>query len=267
MLNALGISLATLAGLDLAAIAGWYTFSWPRSQWLGRALHQGKGSQKVTALTFDDGPHPEFTPAVLDILLRERVRATFFLCGHDIEIHPDLARRIVDEGHAVGNHTYSHPYLYFQSREEIHRELDQTQQAIRRATGRNCRFFRPPYGARWVGLYPELQARQMDLITWSCWPEMQSTADAVVKDAIRHLRPGAVYLLHDGVQTPGGYFAGKSMRPQNLEPSEHRVRRMIEALPSLISKIRAEGYEFVDVAQMFGIEAFTAEEPPRVRGA
>jgi len=267
MLGALGITFATLAGLDLAAIAGWYTFSWPRSQWLGPALHQGKTRQKLAALTFDDGPHPSFTPEVLDILRRENVRATFFLCGRNIDSHPDLARRIVDDGHLIGNHTYSHPYLFFRSREEIRQELELTQRAIERATGRTCRLFRPPYGARWVGLYPELRAHQMDLITWSCWPETHSSADEIVADAISHLSPGAVYLLHDGIQAPGGYFTLKSMQPQSQEPAEKRVRRMIDALPALISKIRAEGYEFVDIAQMFGREESATEEQTRVKEA
>jgi peptidoglycan-N-acetylglucosamine deacetylase len=267
MLDALRISVAALAGLDLAAIAAWYTFSWPRSQWLGRAHYQGKTPKKLAALTFDDGPHPPFTNEVLDILRRENVCATFFLCGRNIDAHPDLARRIVDEGHLIGNHTYSHPYLYFQSRADIRRELDLTQQAIHRATGRNCTLFRPPYGARWVGLYPELRSRQMDLITWSCWPETHSTASEIVADAMSYLRPGAVYLLHDGVQARGGYFTRKSMQTQDPEPSENRVRRMIEALPALIAKIREEGYEIVDVAQMFGIAGATTEEPTRVKEA
>jgi peptidoglycan-N-acetylglucosamine deacetylase len=267
MLDALRISVAAVAGLDLAAIAAWYTFSWPRSQWLGRAHYQGKTPKKLAALTFDDGPHPPFTNEVLDILRRENVCATFFLCGRNIDAHPDLARRIVDEEHLIGNHTYSHPYLYFQSRADIRRELDLTQQAIRRATGRNCKLFRPPYGARWVGLYPELRARQMDLIAWSCWPETHSTASEIVADAMRHLRPGAVYLLHDGIQAPGGFFARKSRQAESQVEAEDRVKRMIEALPALITKIRAQGYELVDVAQMFELEGSTTEERTRVKEA
>jgi peptidoglycan-N-acetylglucosamine deacetylase len=253
MLKALQLSMGLLTAADVAAIAAWYTFCWPRSQWLGPALCQGKSTRKIVALTFDDGPHPAFTSEVLDILASENVVATFFVCGRDVEAYPDVARRIVETGHMIGNHTYSHPYLYFQLREEIRRQVESAQEAIKQATGQECHVFRPPYGARWAGLYPELRARNIDLITWSSWPETHTTPDEIVAHTVKDLRPGAVYLLHDGVQAPGGYFTRKSGQTLDEDPAEIRVRRTIEALPGMIAKIRAQGYDFVTVGDMFGL--------------
>lgn len=251
MVSAITTGLSLLAAMDLAAIASWHMFANPRSQWLGPALHRGSLSRKAVALTFDDGPCEPFTTKVLDILARENVRATFFVCGRNVDMNPQTARRIVEDGHLIGNHTYSHPYLYFRSRTEIRAEIELSEQAIERATGRRCRFFRPPYGARWMGLYPELESKKMELVAWSSWPEIHSTADEIVIDVLNHLRPGAVYLLHDGIQQGGGYFTKKTFQPDPLDPAEQRVERMVEALPMLIREIRAQGYEFVDVAQMF----------------
>ena len=252
MFRALQFAIGTVAAMDLAAVAAWYTFSWPRSQWLGPALCQGKQDRKLVALTFDDGPHPHFTAAVLDILERERVQATFFVCGRNVLNHPDIAQKIFDAGHTIGNHTFSHPYLYFQPRSEIICQLDSTQQAIKQSTGQECRLFRPPYGARWLGLYPELRSRNLELVTWSSWPETHSTADEIVTHALKDLRPGTVYLLHDGVQAPGGYFTRRSGQSLKEDSADQRVRRTIDALPAMIAKIREQGYRFVSAEEMFG---------------
>src|SRR6185369_4744618 len=109
--------------------------------------HQGAGGEHQVALTFDDGPDPKWTPQVLDILKARGVKAAFFLVGVNAEKYPDLVRRIVAEGHEIGNHTYYHPNLAICWPEHIKLELNATQLLLETITGRSTTPFRPPYAA------------------------------------------------------------------------------------------------------------------------
>lgn len=182
------------------------------------------------SLTFDDGPSPD-TARILDILRDKGVRATFFLCGASVERYPELARRIVAEGHALGNHTYSHSYLHLKSRAEIASEIDRTQDAIEKATGIRPKYFRPPHGVRWFSLWPVLRERGMTLVLWNSYPqEGASPAHEIVARALARLRPGAIILLHDGKDNlPEG---------RNLRPAT------VEALPRIIDGVLRAGYRF-----------------------
>jgi len=241
-----------LAGVvDALAIALWYACSWPSSQVLGPALVRGPARDKRIALTFDDGPLPPYTEQILDILQRYGVRATFFVCGKDVEQHPELVRRIHSEGHAIGNHTWSHPYLYLLSCGKIAEEIDKTQKAIREATGQVPRLFRPPYGGRWFGLYPVLREREMELIQWSVNAfDWKLDADSILACVRAGLRPGAVILLHDGRQAPGGYLHRLIGRAATAEVHGRLTADRsptVEALPAIIDYARRAGFEFVSV--------------------
>ena len=194
-------------------------------------LIRGPQEGKRISLTFDDGPSEQFTPQVLDILRAHQVPATFFLCGRNVEEHPDLVRRIVAEGHEVGNHTYSHLFVYFKSRRRIAEEIDRTQTIIERVTGFRPKVFRPPYGARWFGLVPTLLERGMHMILWSATGyDWKKDVPGITKAALRELKPGAVILLHDGRET----------RP----PAEIDRSRTVSALPAIITGARQLGYTF-----------------------
>jgi len=183
------------------------------------------------ALTFDDGPSAD-TARVLDVLREKDVKATFFLCGAAVERYPELARRIVAEGHALGNHTWSHPYLHLKSRETIAAEIDRTQAVIERVTGVRPRYFRPPHGVRWFSLWPILRERKMELALWNSFPqEGASPAPEIVERALARLRPGAVILLHDGREA--------------LPPGRDGRPATVEALPRIIDGARRAGYRFV----------------------
>jgi peptidoglycan/xylan/chitin deacetylase (PgdA/CDA1 family) len=147
VLAGIGSGVAGAGGVVL-----WYACSVPSSRVFGPALVRGPRERRRVALTFDDGPAPPFTGQILDVLRDYRVPATFFVCGQNAERHPELVRRIHAEGHTLGNHTYSHPFLYIQSRQRIAEEIDRTQEVIGRLTGYRPRLFRPPYGVRWFGL-------------------------------------------------------------------------------------------------------------------
>ena len=151
------------------------------------------------ALTFDDGPALPFTVQILEILRARGAPATFVVCGQNVERYPEIVCRIHAEGHTLGNHTYSHPFLYLQSRKKIAEEIDRTQDLLEKLTGYRPTLFRPPYGARWFGLYPVLRERGMRVVQWSdTGYDGESGAEAIVTATLQHLRPGSVILLHDG---------------------------------------------------------------------
>ena len=221
-----------VAALGLAfGLWFWWACSEPSSTFFRPVLIRGPQEGKRVALTFDDGPAEPFTEQVLDILREHQVPATFFVCGKNVEKHPDLLRRMVAEGHEVGNHTYSHLFVYFKSRRRMAEEIDRTQEAIAKVTGLRPNIFRPPYGARWFGLVPTLLERGMHLILWSATGyDWRKDAQGITAAALRELKPGAVILLHDG----------REKRPAG----EIDRSRTVSALPAIIAGARHQGYTF-----------------------
>ncbi len=209
----------------------WWACSEPWSTFFRPVLIRGPREGKRVTLTFDDGPAEKFTEQILGILREHRVPATFFVCGKNAEQHPELLRRIVAEGHEVGNHSYSHFFTYFKSRRRMAREIDNTQAIIEKLTGQRPSFFRPPYGARWFGLVPTLLQRGMHLILWSATGyDWKKDAQGIVNAALRELKPGAIILLHDG----------REARP----PAEIDRSGTVAALPAIIAGARERGYTF-----------------------
>ncbi len=227
---------SVLAGIGAGVVAGgallWRACTAPQSQLLGPSLVRGKAPGNRIALTFDDGPSVPFTGQVLDILRERAVPATFFVCGRCVERHPAVARRIRDEGHALGNHTYSHPYLYFRSKARIAEEIDRTQEIVQRVAGERPGVFRPPYGGRWFGLNSVLRERGMRLVQWSDasrdWAE---DAGTITRAILRSLRPGGIILLHDG-------------REARAREEAIDCAGAVGALPSIIDEARDAGLEF-----------------------
>ncbi|MBZ5566079.1 MAG: polysaccharide deacetylase family protein [Acidobacteriia bacterium] len=165
----MGMIWAISIAVCLLVLGGLYVYAWsiPTLQLFGPAILRGPTDDRRIALTFDDGPAERFTEQILDILRERNVKATFFLCGEHVDRYPEIVRRIHAEGHTLGNHTYSHPFLYFRSRAFLASEINRTQEAIEKVVGYRPRFFRPPYGARWLGLYSVLGKRNLRLVNWS----------------------------------------------------------------------------------------------------
>ncbi|MFM7320528.1 MAG: polysaccharide deacetylase family protein [Armatimonadota bacterium] len=153
--------------------------------------------EKIVALTFDDGPDPKRTPLVLDALKAAGAKATFFVLGHKVAKHPDLVRRMVDEGHVVGSHSWSHPANT--SPEQARDELDRTHKAIRDACGVDVVWFRPPYGIFTGNLEAYAKVRSYRTILWSVdtqdWKYLDAARTAVI--AGERTRRGDVVLMHD----------------------------------------------------------------------
>jgi len=227
------MTFVVAAVIAVLLLGAWFAWAcvWPYSTFFRPVLMRGPADGKRVTLTFDDGPSEQFTAQVLDILREQGVPATFFVCGRNVEARPDLLRRIVAEGHAVGNHTYSHPFVCFKSQRRIAEEIDRTQTIIEGVTGARPCVFRPPYGARWFGLVPTLLERGMRMVLWSAAGyDWKKGAAGITRAALRGLKPGAVILLHDGRET----------RP----PTEVDRSPTVQALPAIIEGARQRGYTF-----------------------
>jgi peptidoglycan/xylan/chitin deacetylase (PgdA/CDA1 family) len=194
----LGVGGWALAGTALGLAAhGLYHRNSPI---FGPVLHRLPGGGRRVALTFDDGPDPVATPLVLDALCAYDVRATFFVLGRAAERWPDLVRRMVAEGHRVGNHGYTHRKLHRLGPAAVRRELEAGANAIERVCGAWPRYFRAPHAFRnpWVSCI----ARSLGQTTvgWclGVWDSDRPGAEVIAARVLAGIRPGSVVLLHDG---------------------------------------------------------------------
>lgn len=183
------------------------------------------------ALTFDDGPHPTRTPALLDLLRREDVRATFFVIGSRAENHPDLLRRMRDEGHEIGNHSYSHPNLAPLGEAAILDEVDRTSEIIASITGQTPGLIRPPYGQLTPAQRQMLhQRRDLTTVLWSVDPEdwRHPGAAEIARRILWQRHQGAIVLSHD-------IYADT-----------------LNAMPRLIHALKDDGFEMATVSGLMG---------------
>lgn len=197
-----------------------------------------RASNKV-AITFDDGPSMEFTPAILDILAEYNVPATFFMVGSHVEKYPEIARRIVEEGHAVGNHTHNHRNLPTLSTVDLQKELMEATAVITEVTGEYPRFVRPPRGM-YDGRFRRMaKLMGQEIVLWSIstrdW-RYGVTASYIERLVESKVRGGDIILFHD---------SGALLRNEGGDR-----RATVMALPKVIEIIRAKGLEIVPLAEL-----------------
>lgn len=231
----LGSVLAgTAAGAAIVA-AGYQSMS-PIGQWYGRTFTGLAHGTRQLALTFDDGPNDPHTQRLLDILARHNVHATFFLIGRYVRQRPDIVRAIANAGHAIGNHTFTHPLLIFKSAAEIRRQLSDCRAAIHDAVGEHSNLFRPPFGGRRPAVLRIARELGLEPVMWSVTGYDWNAPAAPVIEAkvVRRIRGGDVILLHDGGHKQMG--AGRS---QTVIATDH-----------LIARYKSEGYQFVTIPEM-----------------
>lgn len=191
------------AGITVAACAAAGAFAWgafaPWSQLFGRTVRFTNDPRSL-ALTFDDGPNPAITPSLLELLDRHSAKATFFLIGRYAAAEPELVREIAARGHAVGNHTQTHPNLAFVSAAGLRDELQQCDDSIATGLGRRPEWMRPPFGARSPILNHEVRRRGgHGVAMWSKWGrDWVPQPSAPVIQRLANVRGGDVLLLHDG---------------------------------------------------------------------
>lgn len=214
-------------GLVGAAIHGAF---YRNSVFFGPVMGRLPTSKRELALTFDDGPNPDATPRILDVLGELGVRATFFILGRHAEQWPELVHRVEAEGHQLGNHGYFHRKLHLKSPFYVKRDLRLGKRAIERAGARPPKFFRAPHGYRnpWVSAIASSLGERT--IGWSLgvWDSDRPGVQEIVKRTMDGVEPGSIVLLHDG----DGYNPGGD-RTQTAE-----------ALPEIISGLRQRGYTF-----------------------
>lgn len=231
----LGYITAGIGFAAAASLAGMHTMV-PWSQLYGANFNGLPRGTKKLALTYDDGPNDPYTGRLLEVLAKHDVHATFFLVGKWVEQRPSIARTVAEAGHALGNHTYSHPNLIFVSNAELRRQITRTQNLIVDATGVTPKLFRPPFGGRRPGTFSVAREFGFTPVMWRVSSyDWEATSPAQVEDRVsRGVRGGDVILLHDG-----GHLALGTDRSHT-----------IAATDALIRRYKDEGYQFATVPDM-----------------
>lgn len=233
----LGLSVAVLgiiAGfvLTLNAVL-------PTNHFYGPVYSEVRTSQKLVALTFDDGPYPPYTGQLLDLLKEKQIPATFFVIGQNAEKYPELVRRIAAEGHQLGNHTYNHVDLLKADRQAIINEIDKTNQVLAGITGVVPHVIRPPHGFRDAVVMDIMAERKLKVVEWSVasrdW--VNPGAEVIAERTLGKVKNGSVILLHDG-----DGIAQALPRSQT-----------IAATRIIIDRLLAEGYRFVTVDEILKV--------------
>lgn len=191
-------------------------------------------TQNHITLTFDDGPKPN-TLIVLDLLKKYGVKATFFCIGKNIEAHPEILKRIVDEGHLIGNHSYSHSHVFdFYRKNRVIAELEKTNALIEKIVGKKANFFRPPYGVTNPSIRRALEVTRHKTIGWNI-----RSMDGIIKNEKvifnrikNRIAPGSIVLLHD-------------TRPKT-----------VAVLEQLLQTLAEKNYKVVSTVELLNLEAY-----------
>jgi peptidoglycan/xylan/chitin deacetylase (PgdA/CDA1 family) len=230
MLELLVIVLVVGVSILLAWWACYGGFAGP-IDWIMHTSVHGDRARKQVALTFDDGPDPARTPALLDALAALHCKATFFMVGASVDANPALAARIAAEGHELGNHTYTHRYLPLARGKMVAKELALTDDAIARATGTVPTLARPPWGGRspWTVRAFARLAKRVVLWDVNSFDWKGKPAPDVAQRVLDRARPGSIILMH--------------------EARDHG-EVTVEAVKLLVPALRAQGYDLVTVSNV-----------------
>lgn len=198
------------------------------------SVWRGPRHRRALALTFDDGPS-ESTPAVLDILARHGVSATFFQIGANVERLPPVARAVAAAGHEIGNHSHTHPLFCFRSPSFMEADLARAQQAIEDHAGARPAWFRAPFGARWFGLGGVQRRLRLNAVMWTVIGyDWSRKADAIARRVTGGISNGAIICLHDG-------------RELRAQPD---IAETVKAVRRLVPMLLDQGYKFETVSRL-----------------
>lgn len=199
-------------------------------------FHAADRTKRKVALTFDDVPDHRLTPIILDILKKHHIQATFFIEGYRAKANPDVVKRMVAEGHVIGNHSYDHPLLTRSTIPAFVKQLQSTESIVNELIGYKPRFFRPPYGEiteeqlQWAGDHGYI------VVNWDVdsndWRGI--SADKVERNIMSGVQAGSIVLQHAGGGSKRSY-----------------LQNTVQALPKVIQQLRNQDYEFVTLPQLF----------------
>lgn len=207
-----------------------------RSNLFGKMFWRGNSGNREVAITFDDGPHPQYTREMLAILKREHVPATFFLVGKKVKVFPEVAREIVADGHEVGFHGFTHRSLWMKSRRTLLDEVENSRRAFRDVLDFEPKLFRPPYGIRGPSILKMARSLGWKTIFWTRagWDWTDISGEEVARRALKRPRPGSILLLHDS--------DGPSLEADR--------KRTVVALEIIIREFRSQGFSFARVSEI-----------------
>lgn len=222
------------AGLIVIIIVLFIQRQYPKSiPWYESIIHSIPTKERVVALTYDDGPSPVYTPEILAILDKYRVKATFFMIGREMERYPDVVRDVLARGHEIANHTYTHPAnIELDTTAQMIRELEQCQSVIEKMTGKKAHLFRPPRGLIDSTVFRIAQEEGYRTILWTVCADHHDapTPEMMAARVFKLNRPGGIILAHDG-----------SMISRWKD---------VSATPLIIEGLKKQGYRFVTVSEL-----------------
>lgn len=224
----------------------WLAMS-PYSQFLGEFPFRAKTSDKVIALSFDDGPNEPYTSDIAEFLKVNNIRATFFQVGKCVERYPDVTVRLEEQGHVIGYHSYSHEFKRCFKLETLETEFEKSRIAMNKILGKEPVLFRPPWLLRSRGLFRLLMTKGLKPVSGEFCHVLevfQPRPERIARRALAKVRPGCILIFHDGVDGRTGYRA-----------------KTVEAVKLVVNELIERGYRFVTIDALFGIDAYKTQEP------
>jgi len=201
-------------------------------------IYRVKTDKKHVVLTFDDGPSPIWTPKILDELKSENIKATFFMIGHHVQKYPDIAKRVAQEGHTIGNHGYAHSVMLYYTPAEIEEEIKYTEHVIKEITGVTTKYFRPPKAWLRQIIKEKVKSMNYETVLWSLnskdWVSFNHKS--IVRYISNNIKNGDILLFHDSghvTSTEGG----------------NRLQT-VKTISLLARTLREKGFEFISIEEL-----------------
>jgi peptidoglycan/xylan/chitin deacetylase (PgdA/CDA1 family) len=241
--------IVAFLALGVLGFVGYEVTESPGNQLFGKTVVSGPTNEKVVALTYDDGPNPPYTDAILKVLQEEGVHATFFVVGRAVQEYPETARAEVRDGDAIGNHSWGHDHLIVLTPRELKTSLERTDAAIFSATGVHVHIMRPPYGGRDWFVLSEARKLGYTPVMWSVplardWEN--PPAQTIAARILENVRDGSILVLHDGNR--GLLCSHDKLATHLCDRSED-----IQATRIIVEALKQRGYTFVTIPQLIVI--------------
>ncbi|MHB1509420.1 MAG: polysaccharide deacetylase family protein [Acidimicrobiales bacterium] len=232
--------LCAAIGTSAAALGlGYWLFMSPRSQRFGSFPYRASTTEKVVALSFDDGPNEPYTSQIATFLRSRSVQATFFQVGRCVERYPDVTLRLSSEGHVIGSHSYSHKFWHCLSWSRQREDIEKGQQTLARLLGRRTRLFRPPWLFRHPWMLRSLRAQGMQPVSGvfgHLLEVFQPRPEAMAARAVAKVRPGTILIFHDGFDARGGSRG-----------------RTVAAVKLVVDHLLEQGYHFTTIDRLLAV--------------
>ena len=237
----------SVLGLSAAVGVAWWAGFGSRTQLWGRFPFRAPAAdppgpdERVVALTFDDGPNEPFTGRLLDVLAEKQVPATFFQVGRCAERFPSTTRRVVEEGHVLGNHSLNHSFTSYLHEPDQRDEVARAQEVLHRVSGVVPALYRPPWLCHWPWVLRTVRSAGLQVVSGTFCHQLevfQPPAATIAAGAARRVRPGTILIMHDGRDSVGGDRS-----------------QTVGAVGPLVDRLRDDGYTFTTVDRLLGVPA------------